>query len=139
MNNKTASKKFRVGILAALLTASLAGMGVQSAHAVTKLTFGSISWFAPNIQKVVDEWNKANPGIQIKVEPMPDGNGPTVTYLSSKALSGSAPDIFNNLDVYADQLADVGFTEDLTKYFGTGAGKVKRADFNQSFLSSYVP
>jgi multiple sugar transport system substrate-binding protein len=139
MNNKTASKKFRVGILAGLLSISLAGMGVQSAHAVVNLTFGSISWFAPNIQKVVDEWNAANPDIQIKVEPMPDGNGPTVTYLSSKALSGSAPDIFNNLDVYSDQLADVGFTEDLVKYFGTGAGKVKRADFNQSFLSSYVP
>ncbi len=139
MNNKTASKKFRVGILAALLTASLAGSGVQSAHAVVNLTFGSISWFAPNIQVVVDDWNANNPDIQIKVEPMPDGNGPTVTYLSSKALSGSAPDIFNNLDVYADQLADVEFTEDLTKYFGTGAGKVKRADFNQSFLSSYVP
>jgi len=139
MNNKTASKKFRVGILAGLLSVSLAGIGVQSAHAVTNLTFGSISWFAPNIQKVVDEWNAANPDIQIKVEPMPDGNGPTVTYLSSKALSGSAPDIFNNLDVYSDQLADVGFTEDLVKYFGTGAGKVKRADFNQSFLSSYVP
>ena len=55
MNNKTASKKFRVGILAGLLSVSLAGMGVQSAHAVTNLTFGSIGWFAPNIQKVIDE------------------------------------------------------------------------------------
>ena len=149
MNIKTSSKKFRVGILAALLSVALAGCtsateeeaapAAEAPATVTNLTFGSIGWFAPNIQKVIDEWNAENPDIQIKVEPMPDGNGPTVTYLSSKALSGSAPDIFNNLDVYADQLADVGFTEDLTSYFGTGAGGVKREDFNQSFLSSYVP
>ena len=54
MNNKTASKKFRVGILAALLSVSLAGVGVQSAHAVTELRFAALAGIDGNFKPVIE-------------------------------------------------------------------------------------
>ncbi len=138
MNNKTASKKFRVGILAGLLSVSLAGVGVQSAHAVTELRFAALAGIDGNFKPVIEQWNKENPDIQIKIETLPATIPDIVKSLAASALSGSAPDLINNLDTYADQLADVGFTEDLVKWFGTN-GTIKRSNFNQAFLSSYVP
>jgi len=138
MNNKTASKKVRVGILAGLLSVSLAGVGVQSAHAVTELRFAALAGIDGNFKPVIEQWNKENPEIQVKVETLPATIPDIVKSLAASALSGSAPDIFNNLDTYADQLADVGFSEDLVKWFGTN-GTIKRSAFNQAFLSSYVP
>ena len=88
-----------------------------------------------NFKPVIEQWNKENPDIQVKVETLPTTGIPDIVKsLAASALSGSAPDLINNLDTYADQLADVGFTEDLTKYFGTGSGALKRADFLSSIL-----
>ncbi len=132
-------KKFRVGFVASLLTISLASFGIQSAHAVTELRFAALAGIDNNFKPVIEQWNKENPDIQVKVETLPAAIPDIVKSLAASSLSGSAPDLINNLDTYADQLADVGFTEDLTKYFGTASGGLKRADFNQAFLSSYVP
>ena len=113
-------------------------VGVQSAHAVTNLTFAALAGIDNNFKPVIAQWNKENPDIQITVQTLPATVPDIIKSLSASSLAGNAPDIFNNLDVYSDQLADVGFTEDLTKWFGTN-GTIKRSAFNQAFLSSYVP
>jgi len=115
-------KKFRVAFTASLLTLSLASFGIQSAHAVTELRFAALAGIDNNFKPVIEQWNKENPDIQIKVETLPAAIPDIVKNLAASALSGNAPDLINNLDTYADQLADVGFTEDLTKYFGTAPG-----------------
>ena len=105
--------------MASLLTLSLASFGIQSAHAAVELRFAALAGIDNNFKPVIEQWNKENPDIQVKVETLPASIPDIVKNLAASALSGSAPDIINNLDTYADQLADVGFTEDLTKYFGT--------------------
>ena len=134
---KPSKRKLSV-VLTGLLSFAMISMGVQSAHAVTNLTFAALAGIDNNLKPVIEQWNKENPDIQITVQTLPNGVSEIVKSLSASALAGNAPDLFNNLDVYSDQLADAGFTEDLTKWFGTN-GTIKRSAFNQSFLSSYVP
>ena len=135
------NKLSRLGatVAAAALVASATLVSVQSAHAVTVLRFAALAGIDGNFKPVIEQWNAANPDIQIKVETLPPGVGEIVKSLSASALANNAPDIFNNLDTYADQLADNGFSEDLVKWFGTGTYPLARKDFNQQFLSSYVP
>jgi multiple sugar transport system substrate-binding protein len=139
MKSFTSGKKLRVSLIAGLVSLSLATFGIQNANAVTELRFAALAGIDNNFKPVIEQWNKENPDIQIKVETLPPGIPEIVKNLAASSLAGNAPDIINNLDTYADQLADVGFTEDLTKYFGTGPGALKRTNFNQAFLSSYVP
>lgn len=54
------------------------------------LTF--TSW-VPDIQKVVDIWNKANPNIQVKVQTGPNGNGGTYQNFFNQLKAGNAPDL----------------------------------------------
>ena len=95
-------------------------VSIQSAAAVTELRFAALAGIDGNLKPVIDQWNKENPDIQIKVETLPPGVGEIVKSLSASAIANNAPDLFNNLDTYADQLADNGFSLDLVKYFGTG-------------------
>jgi len=139
MKSFTSSKKLRISLVAGFVSLSLATVGLQNANAVTELRFAALAGIDGNFKPVIEQWNKENPDIQVKVETLPAGIPEIVKSLAASALAGNSPDIINNLDTYADQLADVGFTEDLTKYFGTGPGALKRANFNQAFLSSYVP
>ena len=134
---KSSKKKVTVG-LTGLLTFAMISVGVQSAHAVTNLTFAALAGIDNNFKPVIAQWNKENPDIQITVQTLPSAVPDIIKSLSAASLAGNAPDILNNLNVYSDQLADVGFTEDLTKWFGTN-GTIKRTAFNQAFLSSYVP
>ena len=54
------------------------------------LTF--TSW-VPDIQKVVDIWNAANPNIQVKVQTGPNGNGGTYQNFFNQLKAGNAPDL----------------------------------------------
>lgn len=54
------------------------------------LTF--TSW-VPDIDKVVDIWNKANPNIQVKVQTGPNGNGGTYQNFFNQLKAGNAPDL----------------------------------------------
>ncbi|MFF5292199.1 ABC transporter substrate-binding protein [Paractinoplanes globisporus] len=54
------------------------------------LTF--TSW-VPDIQKVVDIWNKANPAIQVTVQTGPNGNGGTYQNFFNQLKAGNAPDL----------------------------------------------
>jgi multiple sugar transport system substrate-binding protein len=47
----------------------------------------------PDIQKVVDVWNKANPAIQVKVQTGPNGNGGTYQNFFNQLKAGNAPDL----------------------------------------------
>jgi multiple sugar transport system substrate-binding protein len=47
----------------------------------------------PDIQKVVDIWNKANPNIQVKVQTGPNGNGGTYQNFFNQLKAGNAPDL----------------------------------------------
>jgi multiple sugar transport system substrate-binding protein len=114
-------------------------VSIQSAAAVTELRFAALAGIDGNLKPVIEQWNKENPDIQIKIETLPPGVGEIVKSLSASAIANNAPDLFNNLDTYADQLADNNFSLDLVKYFGTGTYPLARKDFNQGFLSSYVP
>jgi multiple sugar transport system substrate-binding protein len=141
MNKKNGFAKIQLGLFAGILAAALVGTGVQSAHAatVTELRFAALSGIDGNFKPVIDQWNAANPDIQIKIETLPTTTPDIVKSLTASALANNAPDIFNNLDTYADALADAGFSEDLVKWFGTGTYPLVRKNFNQQFLSSYVP
>jgi multiple sugar transport system substrate-binding protein len=132
--------RIRIGAVIGSLVISLTSFQMQSAHAVTELRFAALAGIDGNFKPVIEAWNAANPDIQIKVETLPAGGvGEIVKSLSAAALAKNAPDIFNNLDTYNDQLADVGFSEDLVKWFGTGTYPLSRKNFNTAFLSSYVP
>jgi len=133
--------RVRIGAVVGALVISITGFQVQASHAaVTQLRFAALAGIDGNFKPVIADWNAANPDIQITVETLPAGGvGEIVKSLSAAALSNSAPDLFNNLDTYNDQLADVGFSEDLVKWFGKGTYPLARSNFNQAFLSSYVP
>jgi multiple sugar transport system substrate-binding protein len=131
--------RFGVAAVAGALAISATLVTVQSASAVTTLRFAALAGIDTNFKPVIEQWNAENPDIQIKVETLPATIPDIVKSLSASALADNSPDMFINLDTYADQLADNGFSEDLVKWFGTGKYPLLRKDFNQQFLSSYVP
>ena len=118
-------------------------MGLQSATAdsVTNLTLAALSGIDTNLKPVIAQWNAENPSVQITVQTIPAGlsTGQTVSWFAQQAQSGTAPDLFNNLDTYANSLADLGFSQDLKKLQGSAGTTLKLTDFNKFFLSSYVP
>ncbi|MFC7547719.1 extracellular solute-binding protein [Plantactinospora sp. GCM10030261] len=56
------------------------------------VTLTYTTWI-PNIEKVVDVWNKANPDIQVKVQTGPNGNGGTYANFFNQLKAGNAPDL----------------------------------------------
>jgi ABC-type glycerol-3-phosphate transport system substrate-binding protein len=86
--------------MASLLALSLASFGIQSAHAVTELRFAALGGIDNNLKPVIEQWNKENPDIQVKMETLPSAIPDIVKTLAASALSGSAPDLINNLDTY---------------------------------------
>ncbi|WP_423923821.1 ABC transporter substrate-binding protein [Frigoribacterium sp. 2-23] len=57
-----------------------------------KVTLNFTTW-VPNMDKVVDVWNKANPDIQVKVSIVPNGNSGTYKNFFNQLKAGNAPDI----------------------------------------------
>jgi multiple sugar transport system substrate-binding protein len=62
------------------------------APAGAPVTLNFTSW-VPDIQKVVDVWNAANPDIQVKVQTGPNGNGGTYQNFFNQLKAGNAPDL----------------------------------------------
>ncbi|GIE99589.1 ABC transporter substrate-binding protein [Paractinoplanes rishiriensis] len=56
------------------------------------VTLAFTSW-VPEIQKVVELWNKANPDIQVKVQTGPNGNSGTYQNFFNQLKAGNAPDL----------------------------------------------
>ena len=118
-------KSFRAGALAmlataALLTAGCSGAGTSSApqpaaNPDQKVELTYWAW-APNLDKVVDIWNKKNPNIHVTVNKQ-DGGDPAVTKLLTAVKAGNgAPDLiqaeYQKIPtlVAADALADLSKT-----------------------------
>ncbi len=136
----TKKSRVRVGVLVGALVISLTALQVPASHAVTQLRFSALGWWSPSLAPVIAQWNKENPDIQITVDTMGgDTISDIVKNLSAQALAGNAPDLYNDADVFNDQLADNGFGENLVKWFGKGIYPLRRTDFNARFLSSYIP
>lgn len=129
-------------LISGLAIFGMLSFGIQSATAgpVVQLTFAALGGIDNNFKPVIAQWNAANPGIQVTVQTIPSGStGQTVAWFSQQAQAGTAPDLFNNLDTYANSLADLGFSQDLKKLAGAAGTTLKISDFNTFFLSSYVP
>jgi multiple sugar transport system substrate-binding protein len=132
-------KSFRAGAVAMLATAALltagcsAGSGTGSApqsatsdpNQKVELTYWA---WAPNLDKVVEVWNKKNPNIHVTVNKQ-DGGDPAVTKLLTAVKAGSgAPDLiqaeYQKIPtlVAADALADLSGTEakDTKSHFPEG-------------------
>ncbi|MBE7702189.1 extracellular solute-binding protein [Oerskovia sp. Sa1BUA8] len=111
---------------ALLMTACSSGDGSDSAagDGPVELTFWT---WAPNVDKVVETWNAANPDIQVTVNKQ-DGGDPAITKLLTAVKAGSgAPDIMQTeyqkipTLVSADALADIsGEVSDLADQFPEG-------------------
>ncbi|KZM37104.1 ABC transporter substrate-binding protein [Oerskovia enterophila] len=112
---------------ALLMTACSSGSGGSDAPAAdgpVELTFWT---WAPNVDKVVETWNAANPDIQVTVNKQ-DGGDPAITKLLTAVKAGSgAPDIMQTeyqkipTLVSADALADIsGEVADLADQFPEG-------------------
>ena len=111
---------------ALLMTACSSGDGSDSAagDGPVELTFWT---WAPNVDKVVETWNAANPDIQVTVNKQ-DGGDPAITKLLTAVKAGSgAPDIMQTeyqkipTLVSADALADIsGEVADLADQFPEG-------------------
>ena len=112
---------------ALLMTACSSGGGGSDAPAAdgpVELTFWT---WAPNVDKVVETWNAANPDIQVTVNKQ-DGGDPAITKLLTAVKAGSgAPDIMQTeyqkipTLVSADALADIsGEVGDLADQFPEG-------------------
>lgn len=111
---------------ALLMTACSSGGGsdAPAADGPVELTFWT---WAPNVDKVVETWNAANPDIQVTVNKQ-DGGDPAITKLLTAVKAGSgAPDIMQTeyqkipTLVSADALADIsGEVADLADQFPEG-------------------
>ncbi|MBD7949257.1 ABC transporter substrate-binding protein [Oerskovia rustica] len=111
---------------ALLMTACSSGDGTDApaADGPVELTFWT---WAPNVDKVVETWNEANPDIQVTVNKQ-DGGDPAITKLLTAVKAGSgAPDIMQTeyqkipTLVSADALADIsGEVADLADQFPEG-------------------
>src|SRR3954471_16511052 len=71
---------------------SATGTAASCAPAGGPVTLSFTSW-VPDIQKVVDLWNQANPNIQVKVQTGPNGNGGTYQNFFNQLKAGNAPDL----------------------------------------------
>ena len=111
---------------ALLMTACSSGGGsdAPAADGPVELTFWT---WAPNVDKVVETWNAANPDIHVTVNKQ-DGGDPAITKLLTAVKAGSgAPDIMQTeyqkipTLVSADALADIsGEVADLADQFPEG-------------------
>ena len=113
---------------------STAAAAASCAPASGPVTLTFTSW-VPDIQKVVDIWNQANPNIQVKVQTGPNGNGGTYQNFFNQLKAGNAPDLgqieYDALPSFRvqDGLMDLGTCSDVT------AAKDKFVDWTWSQVS----
>lgn len=134
----------------AALSAGLAGFpGLMKARALSSaseagqlqgtLNFGIRPYFVPQAQQLVAAYQKARPGVTLKIQQIPDGPATDeyITRLSTARISHTLPDVMANGDVWVNQFAAAGVTADLTKFLHSG-GKLKRSYFTAPFFNEYV-
>jgi multiple sugar transport system substrate-binding protein len=109
---RTSLRLFGMATIAAtaLFTAGCSGSASDAESGPVELTYWA---WAPNLDKVVDIWNKDNPDIQVTVNKQ-DGGDPAITKLLTAIKAGSgAPDLiqaeYQKIPtlVSADALADI--------------------------------
>ena len=101
------ARRRTVALLAAAASVSLVLAGCSGNAGSDKVTLSYAIWDAPQkpaMQKIVDEFEKKNPNIQVKIQLTPWDT--YWTKLKTAATGGSAPDVFwmndANLPNYAD-------------------------------------
>jgi multiple sugar transport system substrate-binding protein len=91
-----------------------------------------------SFKEVVGAYEKSHPKAKITLVQGPQDVAEYATQLATQRLGARTPDLFINLDILSDKLADSGFSEDLVAWFNKGKG-LTRKSFSEQFLSSYVP
>ncbi|WP_439379861.1 ABC transporter substrate-binding protein [Amycolatopsis lexingtonensis] len=116
-----------------LLTACGGGGNGDSGDGPVSLTFQSLSDQPAAIaatQKIVGDWNKAHPGVQVKI--VQAGWDGVYDKLITQFNAGSAPDIVHYEAAGIAPFATDGFLADLTPYLSAE----KRADIPKGVLDS---
>lgn len=103
------------------------------------VSFTVLPFVTPAFEELAASYSETQDEVTVEVRQAPDVISDYVQQLATAQLGGTAPDLFMNLDVIAEQLADSGFSEDLTNWFGEGEGGLRKEDFAGEFLNSYVP
>jgi multiple sugar transport system substrate-binding protein len=88
----------------------------------------------PAYQKIIDNFQKANPNIKVTVQVVPWAN--YWDKLNTEIAGGTAPDVFWNYIPYVAGLADKGALLDISKY--VEQDKVDLSKFNKSLLDGFV-
>jgi multiple sugar transport system substrate-binding protein len=116
-----------------LLTACGSGSGGDSGDGPTTLTFQSLSDQPAAIaatQKIVGDWNKAHPDVQVKI--VQAGWDGVYDKLITQFNAGTAPDIVHYEAAGIAPFATDGYLADLTQYLP----EQKRADIPKGVLDS---
>ncbi len=102
-----------VGVTVGLLAGCTTGASPESDGPIVLRYW---SW-APNIAKIVDVWNEANPDVQVEVNTSVGAND-IVAKLSAAKEAGSLPDISNTTYENLPNLIVGGIAADITDAFG---------------------
>ncbi|WP_345762062.1 ABC transporter substrate-binding protein [Diaminobutyricibacter sp. McL0608] len=128
MRSRSARRRIVV-VLAAAASVSLALAGCSGNAGSDKVTLSYAIWDAPQkpaMQKIVDEFEKQNPNIQVKIQVTPWDT--YWTKLQTAATGGSAPDVFWMNDANLPNYANGGAIASLQN----------RIDADKMDMSNYV-
>lgn len=123
---------------AALDACTASGNGGDGGDGAVTGTVRFSTWFGPGDipmwKSVITDFEKANPGITIKFEPLDYGN--FGTKLNTQIASGSAPDIFGTLPTFTN-LAKAGQIEPLQTVMSSQLPAISKSllQFGQTFDS----
>lgn len=131
---------------AGLAVAGLAGCssktpattGGSSGKAGGKVVISVRGHFLPQMKTLTEQYTKLHPETTFELQTLPDDAAAIVQRLSTAKLGGNTPEIIENIDVLADQLASNNVTENLVPYFDRKAG-LTAEDFIPAFLDQYRP
>jgi multiple sugar transport system substrate-binding protein len=104
-----------IGVLATT-AALLAGCSTDSTPADGPVTLDYWSW-APNIEKVIDVWNRSHPDIQVRVNTSTSGSD-IVAKLTAAQQADSLPDVSNVTYENLPNLITSGIASDVTDVMG---------------------
>lgn len=94
--------------------------------------------FVPQMEQITELYRADHPDVTFEIQTLPDEGPAIVQRLSTARLGDETPDIIENIDILADQLATNDVTADLREYFDQDAG-LTADDFIPAFLDAYRP
>lgn len=117
-----------VSIAAGAMTGCSTSTGTDSDGGPVNLTF--VSW-DPNMDKIVDTWNKANPDIQVKLNAPSESADELVTKFITQHKAGTNPDIVKVEYQSLPALISSGVVVDIDQYVPEVASKFDAASLAQ--------